>query len=161
MTERQLARPLWGIFPLGARAELWNRANGKRAIFRVFCREMSSGQWKLIFRGMQWKYFQVLSLLTGHRMIPPMCGMGNGRDGEKLLCNRCPLKHEARERERGEMLYENMSTENIAFGKPVERSTTYVSDTWNICVVWVQPSITVYNNLDPRHGRIHPMKIDK
>ena len=33
---------------------------------------------------------------------------GDFRDGDKLLCNRCPLKHEARERERGEMLYENM-----------------------------------------------------
>ena len=90
-----------GFAPFGARAELWNHTNGKRAIFRVFCKEMSSGQWKLIFRGMQWKYFQVLSLLMGHRMSPPMCGMGNGRDGDKLLCNRCPLKHEARERERG------------------------------------------------------------
>ena len=62
-------------------------------------------------------------------MSPPMCGMGNGRDGDKLLCNRCPLKHEARERERGEMLYESMPTENTAIGKPVERSTTDVSDT--------------------------------
>ena len=34
---------------------------------------------------------------------------GDCRDGDKLLCNRCPLKHEARERERGEMLYENVS----------------------------------------------------
>ena len=34
---------------------------------------------------------------------------GDFRDGEKLLCNRCPLKHEARKRERGEMLYENVS----------------------------------------------------
>ena len=33
---------------------------------------------------------------------------GDCRDGDKLLCNRCPLKHEARERERGEMLYENV-----------------------------------------------------
>ena len=31
------------------------------------------------------------------------------RDGDKLLCNRCPLNHEARERERGEMIYENIS----------------------------------------------------
>ena len=142
MTEHQLARPLWRICPLGARAELWNRANGKRAIFRVFCREMFLGQLKLIFRGMQWKYFQVLSLLTGHGMSPPVCRMGNGRDDEKFLCNRCPLKHEARERERGEMLYENMPTENTAIGKPAERSTTDVLDTWYICVVWAQPSIT-------------------
>ena len=31
------------------------------------------------------------------------------RDGEKILSNRCPLKHEARERGRGEMIYENVS----------------------------------------------------
>jgi hypothetical protein len=32
---------------------------------------------------------------------------GTVTNGDKLLCNRCPLKHEARERERGEMLYKN------------------------------------------------------
>ena len=36
-------------------------------------------------------------------------GPSNVRDGDKLLCNICPLKHEAQERERGEMLYENVS----------------------------------------------------
>ena len=34
---------------------------------------------------------------------------GDCRDGDKLLCNVCPLKHEARKRESGEMLYENVS----------------------------------------------------
>ena len=24
----------------------------------------------------------------GHRMGPPLCGMGNGKDGDKLLCNK-------------------------------------------------------------------------
>ena len=38
-----------------------------------------------------------------------LCGMGNFWDGDKLLCNRCPLKHEARKRERCEMLYKNVS----------------------------------------------------
>ena len=50
-----------------------------------------------------------MSLLTGHGMSPPVRGMGDFRDGDKLLCNICPLKHEARKRERGEMLYENVS----------------------------------------------------
>ena len=54
---------------------------------------------------------------------------GNYRDGDKLLCNRCPLKHEAQKRERGEMLYENMPTENTTIGKLAERSTIDVSDT--------------------------------
>ena len=61
-----------------------------------------------------------MTLLTGHKMGPPMCGTGNGRDNDKLVCNRCPLKHDAKERERGEMLYENMPTENTTIGKPTE-----------------------------------------
>ena len=60
-------------------------------------------------RGMPYKCFQVMSLLTGHGISPPMCGMGDCKDGDKLLCNTCPLKHEARKRERGEMLYDNVS----------------------------------------------------
>ena len=28
-----------------------------------------------------------MTLLTGHIMGPPMCGTGNGRYGDKLLCN--------------------------------------------------------------------------
>ena len=71
------------------------------------------------------------SLVSAHRSRnePSNVRDGDCRDGDELLCNRCPLKHEARERERGEMLYENMPTENTAIGKPVERSTTDVSDT--------------------------------
>ena len=67
-----------------------------------------------------------MSLLTGHGMSPPICEMGNCRDGDKFMCNRCSLKHEARKRERGEVLYENMSTENTAIGKPAEQSTNDV-----------------------------------
>ena len=26
-------------------------------------------------------------MFTGHKMGPPLCGTGNGRDGDKLLCN--------------------------------------------------------------------------
>ena len=62
-------------------------------------------------------------------MGPPLCGTGNGRDGDKLLCNRCPLKHEARERERGEMLYENMSNRRPVVGKPAQKDTTDISST--------------------------------
>ena len=29
-----------------------------------------------------------MSLLTGHGKGPPLCGMGDCRDGDKLLCNR-------------------------------------------------------------------------
>ena len=51
------------------------------------------------------------SLVSAHmsRNEPSNVRDGDCRGGDKLLCNRCPLKHEARERERGEMLYENVS----------------------------------------------------
>ena len=53
----------------------------------------------------------VSSHVTAHRSRnePSNVRDGNCKDGDKLLCNRCPLKNEARERERGEMLYENVS----------------------------------------------------
>ena len=53
----------------------------------------------------------VSSHVTAHRSQnePSNVRDGDRRDGDKLLCNRRPLKHEARERERGEMLYENVS----------------------------------------------------
>ena len=53
----------------------------------------------------------VSSHVTAHRSQnePSNVRDGDCRDGDKLLCNRCPLKHEARERKRGEMLYENVS----------------------------------------------------
>ena len=40
-------------------------------------------------------------------MSPLRYDKRSNRDGDKLLCNRCPLKHEVREVERGEMLYKN------------------------------------------------------
>ena len=41
------------------------------------------------------------------------------RDGDKILCNRCPLKHEAREREGGVKCFMRMCpTENTAVGRP-------------------------------------------
>ena len=46
--------------------------------------------------------------ITGHGNSPPMYGTRDCRDGDKVLCNRCPLKHEVRERGRGEIIYENV-----------------------------------------------------
>ena len=71
--------------------------------------KVSSGHMKYILKGIQCKHFQVMSLLIGPRISLPMCERRGNRDGDKLLCNRCPLKHEAREREMGEMLYKNMA----------------------------------------------------
>ena len=86
-TERQLARPLCRIFPIGASGELSARANAKGDVFMIFCKEMSLGQLKLMLRGMHWWCFQGMTMFTGHKMGPPLCGTGNGRDGDKLLCN--------------------------------------------------------------------------
>jgi len=49
--ERQLARPLWRISPIGTSSTLWTRANAKRAIFMGKLQEMSSGHMKLTLRG--------------------------------------------------------------------------------------------------------------
>ena len=55
-----------------------------------------------------------IKVVSGHvtahrsRKRPSNVREGDCRDSDKLLCNRCPLKHEAQERERGEMLYKNV-----------------------------------------------------
>ena len=53
----------------------------------------------------------VSSHVTAHKSQnePSNVRDGDCRDGDKLLCNRCPLKHEARKSERGEIIYENVS----------------------------------------------------
>ena len=62
---------------------------------------------------------------------PSNVRVGDFRDSEKMLCNRCPLKHEVRERERGrgEMLYENELELNTAVGKSIITNTADISDT--------------------------------
>ena len=142
-SECQLARPLWRISPIGASYAQWNCANGKRVVFMGFLQNMSSGKIKFILRGIQCKCFQVMSLLTGPEMSPPRCGRRGIRDGDKLLCNRCPLKHEARERERGEIPYKNMANR-----KHYRRKTCMEKYNWYLkymmYVVWAQPSIAEY-----------------
>ena len=51
------------------------------------------------------------------------------RDGDKMLCNRFPLKYEVRERGRSEMLYENAFEPNTAVERPASTNTTNISDT--------------------------------
>ena len=70
-----------------------------------------------------------MTLLTSHGKDPPICGARDCRDGDKMLCNRCPLKHKVRERGRGEMLYENVFDPNTTVGRPASTSTTNISDT--------------------------------
>ena len=36
-------------------------------------------------------------MFTGHKMGPPLCGTGNGRDGDKLLCNIRSWKERSKE----------------------------------------------------------------
>ena len=50
--------------------------------------------------------------------LPSIGRDGNCKDGDKLLCNICPLKHEARERERGV----NALREHVQL-KPCRRKT--------------------------------------
>ena len=70
-----------------------------------------------------------MTLLTGHGKNPPICGERDFRDGDKMLCNRCPLKHEVRERGRGEMIYENVFDPNTVVEIPASKNTTDISDT--------------------------------
>jgi len=81
------------------------------------------------------------------------------KSSEKLLCNRCPLKYEARESGRGEMLYETDWT-----GAPPGRTCTQeelVSLIYDISGMGVAIHNRVYNDLDPRYGCSHPMRINK
>ena len=111
MIEHQLACPLWRIFPLGTRVVLWNRANGKRAIFRVFLAGDVFRENKAHVQGNLMQVF--VGRVTSHRSQNESSKMRErgSKDGDKLLCNRCPLKHEARERERGEMLYKKRTNQ--------------------------------------------------
>ena len=49
--------------------------------------KVSSGHMKYILKGIQCRCFQVMSLLTGPGIGPPMYGRRGNRDGEKILCN--------------------------------------------------------------------------
>ena len=64
-----------------------------------------------------------MKLLTSQRNDPLICGVRDCRDGDKMLCNRCPLKHEVRERGMGKTLYENAFNPNIVVRKPVSKNT--------------------------------------
>ena len=70
-----------------------------------------------------------MTLLTGHGNYPPICGAGDCRDGDKMLCNRCPLKDEVQERGRGEIFYENTFHPNTVVRKPTSTNTTNTFDT--------------------------------
>ena len=54
---------------------------------------------------------------------------GDFREGDKIMCNRCPLKHEVRERGRGEMLYENTFEPNTGVRRPASTNTIDISYT--------------------------------
>jgi len=127
--ECQLACPLVCIFPIGASDELATRANAKTWVFRVFQRKCSSGEFLPLCRRMPSRCFQDILLFTGHGNSPPMYGTRDCRDGDKMLCNRCPLKHEVRERGRGEMLYENAFEPNTTVEKPKITNTINIFET--------------------------------
>ena len=54
---------------------------------------------------------------------------GDCRNDDKMLCNRCPLKHEVRERGRGEMLCENTFKPNTVVRRLERANTIDIFDT--------------------------------
>ena len=69
-----------------------------------------------------------MTLFIGHGKDPPIYRARDCRDDDKILCNRCPLKHEVQERGRDEMLYENAFDQKNAVRKPASTNTTDTSD---------------------------------
>ena len=53
---------------------------------------------------------------------------GDCRDGDKILCNIWPLKHEVRERGKSEIFYENTFKPNTTVGRPASTSTIDIFD---------------------------------
>ena len=102
-----------------------------------------------------------MTVFTGHIMGPPLCGTGNGRDGDKLLCNRCPLKHEARERRGVKCFTRTCPTE----GPPSENLRIKIQLISQVHDVYIwygrsHPNRVCYNP-DLGYGRSHPTKIKK
>ena len=89
-----------------------------------------------------------LGYVTAHRSRNESFNVrerGN-RDGDKLLCNRCPLKHEARERERGVKCFTRThvtATENL------HREIQLIAQVHDICGMVAAIYKRVHNNLDP------------
>lgn len=52
--------------------------------------------------------------------------------GEKILCNRCRLKHEGQESGRSEMIYENITEPEHHRGESADASTTDISNSERI-----------------------------
>ena len=125
----------------------------------VFFKEMSLRQLKLMFRGMHWWWFQGMTMFTSHKMGPPLCGTGNGRDGDKLLCNRCPLKYEAREWEGWNALREHVQLKARRRKTCTERYNWYLKYMMYIYGMDAAIRNRVCYNPDPRYGRSHPTKI--
>ena len=159
-TGHQLACPLVWISPIGARDELTSCTKAKTSVVRVSQRKFYSGECLSLGRKMLWRCFQDILLLTGHRNSPPMCRTRDYRDGNKILCNRCPLKHEVRERGRGEMLYENAPNQKYCHRKTCEDKYNWYL-WYMICGMGETIHNRVYDNHDPRYGRNHWAKKDQ
>ena len=54
---------------------------------------------------------------------------GDCGDGDKILCNRCPIKHEVRERGRSEIIYNNAFEPNTIVERSASTNTIDISDT--------------------------------
>ena len=122
-TEHQVARALVQIFHIGARGELATRAKAKTRVYNALLRKFLTGEMMSLCKRMQRRCLQTMTLFTSHKNDPPICGVRDCKDSDKILCNICPLKHEVQERGRGEMIYENTFNPNTVVRKPA--STKY------------------------------------
>ena len=93
----------------------------------------------------------------------------SSRDGDKFLCNRCPLKHEAREREGWNALREHVQLKTLLPENP-RKEVQLISQVHDICGMGAAICNRVYKNWIPgmdaairwgpmnklRYGRSHP-----
>lgn len=78
--------------------------------------------------------------------------------GEKILCNRCLLKHEGRESGRGEMLYETITEPEHHHGEPIDVSTTNISGSErSTCSRGMGATIQKTNRTGLWYGFSHPV----
>ena len=122
-------RALFGGFPPLAQGLHYGTVPMEKGLFLgFFTRRCLQGKTKLMFRGMQCKCLEAMSVLLGPRMSPPRCGRGVTRTVTNCYVTDAPW-HEAK---KGgvKCFTRTCPTENTAAGKPAWRSTTDISNTW-------------------------------
>ena len=102
--------PFWGSQWLARVRHCVPAPMEKGHFLGIICRRCLQGTWSTysgehnasVFRLCHWSQVSKCILQCTKTRVT-----GTVTNGDKLLCNRCPLKQKTRERERGEMLYKN------------------------------------------------------